>query len=206
MIDPLELDFYKSRSDHSAGFEYFYERLEQKAKELPIECPFLEIGTRAGGSALLIMEAIAHQERLFITVDPYGKNYKSDGDWPAIGERTYQETMRVLFEMAWKYHITHVHYRMTSADFMYLEPVTNTLWMNNRHIESPYSVVYLDGEHVDSVVARELDYFIPRMHTKGLIIIDDISYIRDTRMNMIKDIMKLGHEDNNRLFIEVNAL
>jgi predicted O-methyltransferase YrrM len=205
MIDRKELDFCKQRSDHSAGFEYLYERICDKSLTLPKECPFLEIGTRAGGSALLMMEAIRHQDRVFVTVDPYGKTYKSGGDWPAIGEDTYRDTMKVLFETAWLNHITHVHYRMTSQCFMDINPASY-LWIENRLIKEQYGVVYLDGEHVDSVVMAELNFFIPRMHDNGLIIIDDVSYIMKTDIKKLQDIMKIGYEDNNRLFIDVKKL
>lgn len=204
-MDNILLESAKRSSDHSTGFEYFAERLEEESKIIPIEYPFLEIGVRAGGSSELFMHAMQNNPRLFITIDPYGKDYESGGRWPAIGDETYRMTMKSLFKLAYGYKITHVHYRMRSQDFMSSRPL-QYLWMNNEIVKEQYGIVYLDGEHVDSVVMDELCYFLPKMHESGLIVIDDISYLKDTKIDYIKKVMDIGHNDNNRLFIDVKKL
>lgn len=204
-MDNILLESSKSSSDHGVGFEYFSKKLEEKSKTIPIDYAFLEIGIRAGGSSELFMHAMKDNPRLFITIDPYGKSYESGGTWPAIGDETYRKTMKSLFKMAYNYKITHVHYRMRSQDFMQSRPM-QYLWMNNEIVKEQYGVVYLDGEHVDSVVMDELCYFMPKMHERGLIIIDDISYLKDTKIGYIKKVMDIGHNDNNRLFVDVEKL
>ena len=50
-----------------------------------------------------------------------------------------------------------------------------------------YKVVHLDGPHTTKAVIDELSFFIPRIDSKGLIIIDD--YI-DIKMGIVDMLLK----------------
>lgn len=209
----------RNLSDHQAGLGLFYERALEVARELPAGLPFIEIGTRAGGTALLLLEAIFTSgiQRPLITVDPYGKPYQSGpGEYlspgqpnscPAMehylptGEEHYRTAMANLSSFAQEHGLNHVHYRMTSADFMDAWPHVMKLWMDGEPInERPFALVYLDGEHTPETVSRELCWLLPRMSADGLIVIDDTQHIRESKIAPIHLAFERGGEHGNRLY------
>ena len=220
----MNLGLCKSFTDHPAGFRLFYERALEVARELPVGLPFIEIGTRAGGSALLLLQAIheSGKDRPLITIDPYGKPYQSgqgeylNPDQPNVcpsvqhyeptGEGHYRTAMALLANYCAENSLTYVPYRMTSADFMDTWLYLANLWIDGGKINGlPFGLVYLDGEHTEEVVCRELAWFSSRMHPDGLLVIDDTENIRESCNPVIQRVFRQGEEFGNRLYCRQQA-
>ena len=218
----MNLGLCKSFTDHPAGFRLFYERALEVARELPVGLPFIEIGTRAGGSALLFLQAIKESgiPRPLITVDPYGKPYQSGpGEYldpappgttnipwyPPTGEDKYRNAMAMLSSFSNEFGLTHIHYRFHSRDWMCLWEFPGC-WIEGEQInEKPFAFVYLDGEHVEETVEQELSWFIPKMATGGIIVIDDVQHIRKSALPNIQKAFVQGQEDNLRLYVPTSV-
>lgn len=202
------IEVCKENSDHGNGFEYLYEKILKKVQELEKGIPFLEIGVRGGGSSLLFLYAInegekGREKRPLITIDPYGKSYDtSTGHYLPIGEETYRQAMKLLSDYCFENNLVHVHYRMTSKDFMKTWETSN-LWIDGETInDKKFGVVYLDGEHTEQTVSEELLWFLPRMSRDGLIIIDDTEHIISSNIKEINRIFEHGEQHLNRVYFE----
>lgn len=203
----MTLDEAMNLSDHRGGLDFLYEKVLALAKDLPERVPFLEIGTRAGGSALVFLHAILASGKLnrpLITVDPYGNK----GYWVAdkcrdtlYGESFYWQAMVALSLFAQEHELFHVHYRMRSLDFAGIWPHI-PLWHNGEPVPVPFGFVYLDGEHIDKTVARELEWAITTLHTGGLIVIDDSEHILKSEREPIPTFIRDGYAHGNRLYGE----
>ena len=201
----LTLDQAKYYSDHPEGFDFLYARALQKACHLPAGAPFLEIGTRCGGSALLLLQAIRESgmTRPLITVDPYGKAYHTKGStWEPIGEIYYREMQWLLGTFCREHKLDHFHFRLTSFDFFRVWD-QGGIWLDGREINSqPLALAYVDGEHTEETVASELGWLRPRMARGGLIVIDDTENVKDSKDGILIDAFKQGTEHGNRLYWE----
>lgn len=202
------LSIAKRYSDHPDGFDELYRVALEKAQSIPWGIPFVEIGTREGGSALLFLEAIRASKipRPLITVDPYGLAYISGPDhYQPIGEERYRQAMKMLSEFSHQHRLTHIHQRMTSEAFMKMWPEIG-LWIEGEQINKrPFGLVYLDGEHTEDAVNLELDWLLPQMIPGGLIIIDDIECITNPNGNhaVLTRVFKEGKKHGNRLYLEI---
>jgi hypothetical protein len=138
--------------------------------------PFLEIGTRAGGSALLILRLIdllyppPARRPLLITIDPYGSR-PYEGAPFEYDDRHYRAMKRNLAGYA-----NHVHYMMDSELFLgQLDRLY--LWRGgSRHFFHHFSLVYLDGSHDPAVVWAEIEQLLPRVIPGGFLIVDDTNW------------------------------
>ncbi len=200
----MNLDICKERSDHSEGFEYLYEKILEKSKVF-IDHPFVEIGTREGGSALLFLHALKNTTNFLITIDPYGKHYQADGEWPPIGDKIYRTAQKLLADFCFENNTLHIPFRITSKHFMSLWD-NSLIWINGMPCLKPFGVVYLDGEHTEETVLKEINWFLPRMHINGLLIIDDYSYLQNTENLELQNIIKFGTKHSNRVYLTVTEL
>ncbi len=203
----MTLDEAMNLSDHRGGLDFLYEKVLALAKDLPEQVPFLEVGTRAGGSALVFLHAIlasGKTQRPMITVDPYGNK----GYWVAdehkdtlYGEEFYWQAMVALSLFAQEHKLFHVHYRMRSLDFAAIWPYI-PLWHNGEQVPVTFGFVYLDGEHIDKTVARELYFAMVHLHIGGLIVIDDSEHVIDSTLEPIPSFIRDGYANGNRLYGE----
>ena len=211
------LSLCKANSDHAEGLDYLFAQAKEIACKLPQGLPFIEIGTRAGGSALLFLQAIKESgiPRPLITVDPFGCLYRSGPEeyldpappgttnipwYPPTGEDKYRKAMAMLSSFSNEFGLTHIHYRFHSRNWMCLWEFPGC-WIEGEQInEKPFAFVYLDGEHVEETVEQELSWFIPKMATGGIIVIDDVQHIRKSRYPLIRKTFEEGEEDNLRLY------
>jgi predicted O-methyltransferase YrrM len=138
--------------------------------------PFLEIGARAGGSALLMLRLLeviypsGTPRPLVITVDPYGaRPYEGAPfryDW-----KHYRSMKRALARFA-----NHIHYMMDSEAWLGLLDRLY-LWIDG--IKKPFdrfSLVYLDGSHDPAIVQMEIDILLPRIVPGGVLMVDDTDW------------------------------
>ena len=138
--------------------------------------PFLEIGTRAGGSALLILRMLdlayppPARRPLLVTVDPYGSR-PYEGAPFQYDDRHYRAMKRELAGYA-----NHIHYMMDSE--LFLRGLDSMyLWLDG--VKRPFdrfSMVYLDGSHDPAVVWREIQGLLPRVVPGGFLIVDDTNW------------------------------
>lgn len=138
--------------------------------------PFLEIGTRSGGSALLILRLLdlvyppPARRPLVLTVDPYGSR-PYEGAPFAYDERHYRAMKRNLAPYA-----NHIHYMMDSALFISELDKLYLWWGGTTRPLDRFSLVYLDGSHDPDVVWTEIDSLLPRVIPGGWLIVDDTDW------------------------------
>ena len=138
--------------------------------------PFLEIGTRAGGSALLILRLLdlvyapTAPRPLVLTVDPYGSR-PYEGAPFEYDDRHYRAMKQALVGYA-----NHIHYMMDSELFLrQLDQLY--LWRAGaRRPLDHFGLVYLDGSHDPTVVWAEIERLLPRVIAGGFLIVDDTDW------------------------------
>ena len=203
----MELQDAFSLSDHIQNLDYLYSQVLEKAKQLPENVPFLEIGTRAGGSALAFLFAIREsgkKKRPLFTVDPYGnKPYLRGSEVLDMdyGERFYRTAMRYLSQFCFDNRLCHQHWRLTSTDYMAMRDGIS-MWYGGELVQNVYSFIYLDGDHEEKTIATELSYFYPRLCDGGLIVIDDSEHILQSQHPTIRQFIEQSTANGNRLYVE----
>lgn len=138
--------------------------------------PFLEIGSRSGGSALLMLRVLDDVYRgigpapFVLTVDPYGAR-PYEGAPFVYDERHYRAMKRTLAGYA-----NHVHYMMDSELFL-RELDHFYLWAGGaKRPLDRFTLVYLDGSHDPAVVWHEIGALLPRVVPGGSVIVDDTDW------------------------------
>ncbi len=142
----------------------------------PDAAPLLEIGTRSGGSAMLMLRVLdsiyKHEARppMVITVDPYGSR-PYEGEPYVYDERHYGKMKKNLAP-----YTNHIHYMMDSE--LFLRELDNIyLWSDGtKHGLNKFSVVYLDGSHDPTIVWSEIERLLPRVVPGGFLIVDDTEW------------------------------
>lgn len=219
----MELQECIKYSDHSNGLEEFYEKALRIALEAPEGVPFLEIGTREGGSALVLLKAIkdSRVSRPLITIDPYGsKPYilEKDEKHPELipegfklididhREDYYRGAALLLAEVCFREKLDHFHFHIESADFMKTFPEMK-IWWEGKVIDQKFAFVYLDGEHNIAPVLNEIKWFLPKMINGGIIAIDDIEHLYDSGDDLLTRFIKESHVTPgiNRLYYTVEG-
>jgi Methyltransferase domain len=138
--------------------------------------PLLEIGTRSGGSALLMLRVLADAYRgagrppLVLTVDPYGARPYEGAPF------TYDETHYAAMKRALVKYANHIHYMMDSA--LFLRELENLyVWVGGkRQPLDRFTLVYLDGSHDPDVVWAEIDQLRRRVVPGGFLVVDDTDW------------------------------
>jgi len=138
--------------------------------------PLLEIGTRSGGSALLMLRLLdlvypaGTRRPLVLTVDPYGTR-PYEGAPFVYDDRHYLAMKRHLSR-----YPNHIHYMMDSELFLSLLDQLY-LWIDGaRRPLATFSLVYLDGSHDPDVVWGEIERLLPRVVPGGFLIVDDTDW------------------------------
>jgi len=188
--------------DHFVEMEYFYKKLLSKATTLPEEFSFLEIGTRAGGTALLALNAIKESgkiNRFLFTVDPYGAMpCKRPGDF--YGEKFRITAMKCITDFCYYNNLNHTHFRMTSFQF-FNTWTNNDFWFNGKLIPKSFAFIYFDGDHSDEIVFKELSLYVPLVCLNGLYAVDD-QYDERHYSHIVKE---KPFKSSNRLFFDLQA-
>lgn len=173
----LRWHVYRSRKQSDTRPEFLLEiaRCVAMIPRGPHAPPLLEIGTRSGGSALLmlrVLDAIYGGERppMLITVDPYGSR-PYEGEPYVYDERHYGKMKRNLAKFT-----NHIHYMMDSE--LFLRELDNMyLWSDGtRQGFNNFSLAYLDGSHDPGIVWQEIEALLPRIVAGGFLIVDDTEW------------------------------
>lgn len=194
--------------DHAQNLDTMYDAILETAKKTDEDAIFIEIGTRAGGTALLALNAIfdsgiTHQ---FITVDPYGNKPFKTSDalmYDVYGDGFYRTAMSELSNFCLNSKLDHIHFKMESIDFMNIFQKIK-LWKKGNVLQQLFGYVYLDGEHHEEIINTELNWFLPKVVNNGLIIIDDIEHIANSKIPLIKTILSKSNVIGNRAFYYKN--
>jgi len=174
----LRWHVFRSRrhSDTSSRFLLELARCVARAPRAPDAAPLLEIGTRAGGSALLMLRTLdavyprGVRRPLVLTVDPYGTKPYAGAPF-VYDARHYRSMKRALSGYA-----NHVHYMMDSELFLDLFDRLY-LWLDGaRRPLERFTLVYLDGSHDPDLVWREIERLLPRVVPGGFLVVDDTDW------------------------------
>jgi cephalosporin hydroxylase len=166
----------RRKSDTSTRFLLELARCVVNSPRSPDPAPLIEIGTRAGGSALLMLRVLdalyprGARRPTVLTVDPYGTR-PYEGAPFVYDERHYRAMKRALARYA-----NHIHYMMDSELFIELLD-RMYLWSNGaKQPIDRLTLAYLDGSHDPDLVWREIQALLPRIVPGGHLIVDDTDW------------------------------
>ena len=151
-----------------------------------------EIGLREGLGSKIIMDAILDSKpKLYkhVAVDPYNnlsyEHYDNEGSVvPGYTEEMKQKTVSYLYQNYPDFDFFHM-----TDDYYFKTMGEGHQFVLNQQlvIFGLYQVVHLDGPHTTKAVIDEVGFFIPRMASKGLIILDDYT---DLQMGIVDMLLK----------------
>ena len=171
-----------------------YELITKNVCKLKLEPVTLtcEIGLREGLGSKIIMDAIRElKPQLYkhVAVDPYNnlsyEHYDNEGSVVAgYTEDMKQNTVHYLYQNYPEFDFFHM-----TDDYYFKTMGEGHQFVLNQQLVlfGLYQVVHLDGPHTTKAVLDELSFFIPRMTSKGLIIIDDYD---DLQMGIVDMLLK----------------
>lgn len=198
-------------SDHNQNLDYLFDLALNLAQILPSPIPFLEIGTRAGGTTLLFIQAIiqSYLPRLMFSVDPYGNKPFRQGSSTLLnlyGESFWKQASNHIANICSSSNLVfQSHWKITSLDFIKIYDQI-TIWHQGLPFKGPFGLVYLDGDHDEDTISREIEFFAPRLYPKGMIIIDDSEHIIHSKKKTIRFFLDHAYSLGNRLFSDSQFL
>ena len=180
-----------------------YEVLDNAVKGIKgVEGAVVEIGTRRGGSARIIIDALSYNQdtnRSFFCIDPYGNiaidctnlnmathnpERKIEGD-PQSKEIVspqkfdYTNTMRnriipSLYYYAYQAGLNFTFFCLEDTEFFdrYADGVP--VYDEEKKIEDKYAFVFFDGPHDNLAVTMETNFFLERTNIGSIFVYDDI--------------------------------
>lgn len=171
-------------TDRVVNFGEFAALVNSLAAALPEAAIFLEIGTRRGGTAMAMLNAVHRSEqrnRWVWSVDPYGDRLYRSGKqtlYAGYSEGFYREAMVDLYGAAAALDLNYCHWRLTSEAF---RAMLGSDWFEfdcaRQSVMPVFGFVSLDGEHTIPAVLDEVRCFMPRLAPGGAILIDDLQRI-----------------------------
>lgn len=180
-----------------------YEILWNAAKSIKgVEGAVVEIGTRRGGSAKIIIDALVSANdtnRSMFCIDPYGNieiectnlnmsvhypGTKVDGD-PMSKELTkpyrfdYSNDMRnriipSLYFYAYQRGINFTFFCLEDIEFFNRYSDGVPVYNEYKKIEDKYAFVFFDGPHDNKTLILETDFFLKRSNKGTVFVYDDI--------------------------------
>jgi hypothetical protein len=180
-----------------------YEILHNAALKIKnIEGAVVEIGTRRGGSAKIIIDSLLQNEdtnRSMFCIDPYGNidyvqtnlslsvhnpEVTLEGD-PQSTEITqaikldYTNDMRnqiipSLYYYAFKAGLNFTFFCLEDSEFFKRYADGVPVYDQNKKIEDKYAFVFFDGPHNTDIMVEEVNFFITRCVVGSVFVFDDI--------------------------------
>lgn len=198
----MRVEEFDKLTDHSPGMDLFYNFALETSKKVDETLPFVEIGVRLGGSSLYLLKAIKDSgkiKRPLVTIDPYGEipyefkvgNIKTKAVYT---ESFYRTALKELSNYCYQNNLLHINFKITSEDFINIFPLIK-VWNEGKIIPENFGFVYLDGSHEEKVVAMELDYFLPKVCSGGILVIDDFPAVMDSKIEIIQHTLRNGKHD-----------
>lgn len=181
-----------------------YEILFNAAKNIKgVEGAVVEIGTRRGGSAKMIIDGLAENgdtNRSMFCIDPYGNidleitnlsasvhypgKYKLEGD-PASKDSSfktkfdYTNDMRnrvipSLYYYAYQRGLNFTFFCLEDHEFFKRYADGVPVYNEVKKLENQYAFVFFDGPHTNEAVELELNFFLERCTKGSTFVFDDI--------------------------------
>lgn len=181
-----------------------YEILWNAAKNIKgVEGAVVEIGTRRGGSAKMIIDALAEQgdtNRSMFCIDPYGNidleitninasihypgKYQVEGD-PMSKDASfatkfdYTNEMRnrvipSLYYYAYQRGLNFTFFCLEDHEFFNRYADGVPVYNEVKKLENQYAFVFFDGPHTNEAVELELNFFLQRSTKGTTFVFDDI--------------------------------
>lgn len=180
-----------------------YEVLVNAAKKVAVPGIVAEIGTRRGGSAKMMMDALVEtgqNNRPFICIDPYGNieiectnlnmsvHYPGSkiGDGPADSKEItsphrfdYNNDMRnrtipSLYFYAYQAGFNFTFFCLEDTEFAVRYSDGVPVYENEKRIENKYAMVFFDGPHDNPSLEFETSFFMERSVIGTVFVMDDI--------------------------------
>ena len=181
-----------------------YDILANAALELGMNTPgaIVEIGTRRGGSAKIIIDALAAKgnvNRPMFCIDPYGnidyvqtnKTYsvfnpsmelEGDPNSTEISKATkldYTNDMRnriipSLYYYAFSQGLNFTFFCLEDHEFFKRYADGVPIYQEEKKIVNEYALVFFDGPHTNEFIEEEINFFLERTPIGGVYVFDDI--------------------------------
>lgn len=166
-----------------------YHVLSNAAKAIKgVSGAICEIGTRRGGSAKYIIDALIENDDLnrnFVCIDPYGDiEYKASENYTlrcGYDNKMKYETMASLHEYVIDKPINLVALILEDTEFFKRFTDGVPFYQVNKEIVNQYALVFFDGPHDSESIYKEVEFFNSRSTSGTMWIFDDIdqSYPHD---------------------------
>ena len=181
-----------------------YEILYNAAAAVKVDGAVVEIGTRRGGSAKIIIDTLVENgqalNRPMFCIDPYGNidleitninasihypgKYSVEGD-PMSKEKSfptkfdYTNDMRnrvipSLYYYAFQSGINFTFFCLEDHEFFARYKDGVPIYEEQKKIINEYAFVFFDGPHTNDAVDEELSFFLERTPVGGVYVFDDI--------------------------------
>ena len=166
-----------------------------------VDGALVEIGTRRGGSAKMIIDTLVQNgdtNRSMFCIDPYGNieipctnlnmsihnpDREIEGD-PQSKEITspqrfdYDNTMRnriipSLYYYAYNAGLNFTFFCLEDTEFFNRYSDGVPVYDEYKKLENEYAFFFMDGPHDNESVNKELEFFVPRMPKGAVIVTDD---------------------------------
>lgn len=181
-----------------------YEILYNGVKAVTTETPgaVVEIGTRRGGSAKMIIDALQENnntDRSMFCIDPYGNieiectnlnmtihnpDRKIEGDKQSKEITSpqrfdYDNSMRnrtipSLYFCAYDAGLNFTFFCLEDTEFFKRYADGVPVYDEYKVLENEYAFVFFDGPHDNGALERELEFFTPRAVVGSVFVFDDI--------------------------------
>lgn len=180
-----------------------YEILYNSAKAVKVPGAVCEIGTRRGGSAAIIMQALHESDqangRPFFCIDPYGNieleitninaTIHYPGTWQLEDEYSKEKSFKTKFDYtnemrnntvpalygyAFSLGFNFTFFCLEDTEFFKRYADGVPVYSEFKTVLNEYAFVFIDGPHTNEAVVEELDFFIPRVPVGGIIVGDDV--------------------------------
>ena len=200
-----------------------YEVLVNAAKKVAVPGIIAEIGTRRGGSAKMMMDALVeirqNHNRPFVCIDPYGNieiectNLNMSTHYPGapIGEGPqdskevtsphrfdYNNDMRnriipSLYFYAYQAGFNFTFFCLEDTEFAVRYSDGIPFYENEKKVINEYAMVFFDGPHTTPDVLFETQFFVERS-VVGTVFVYDDEWMLDTEGTIIPYLLKNGFE------------
>ena len=177
------MNWINKHEQYTDGTEYnmLYNAV-QKVKD--VEGLVLEIGTRKGGSMMIIIDALlesGQENRNVISVDPYGHILYNTGSQYSITRFDYtndmkKQTMIDLFSYVKDKPVNFIPICLTSDDFFALYSSGVSIYNIERQIINKIAFAFVDGQHDTSSVLADCFNIGEKAVTGTRIVIDNIDF------------------------------
>lgn len=141
-----------------------------------------EIGTRRGGSAKFIIDALVENQdtdRTLVCIDPYGNiTYMDRDNMPVQFDYTNdmrRETIPLLTAYAYAKIKNFIFFNLEDTEFFERFADGVPTYNNGKEKTNKYACVFFDGPHDYDSVCKEVQFFLPRTSVNSTFIFDDIS-------------------------------